>query len=595
MQDVLLNRFGFAPDAVLVLRDKQATRQGILDAFRGHLIERATPDEVSVFFFSGHGSEVVDLSGDEPKGWDQTLVSQDSGRGDRANRDISDDELNALLLELQRKTSHVVFIADSCHSGTVTRHVGAVKAVPRDERNVSARKAPGAGAGPTGDRRGFLLEGPGYVLISGAATNEFSFERVIDGRPMGALTSFLTRALWRSEPGDTYRDIMAQVAPDVTSALPAQHPQLEGSSLDTELFGTRQLPPSAFFELRGGGEMVELLGGLIRGVSVGSRFAVYPPKTKNFTQATAIAELEIVEVGGVSSKAKLISGTAPLPVGARALETLHKFDGQVLRVKVDRKNDDPVLRQIEQQLREHPQIVLAREGADYDMLVFAEKGADKTVIQLERSTQLGRGKRLTTVPAAPGVDVATHVVEVLLRWGRWHAARRLENNASNRASAALSTNAGSAKLSAGTSLAVTVDNKSIVRLYLSVFDLSDDGSISQVYPVSGANEYMEPKTSWTKSMLPCVPTGRSSVDDVIKVFLTDKPHDLSFLEQPALSRPVDKSLESTRAPIEHLLALQGLGRTRGMLPDQVPPAGWATLQVAYELEANPGATPCPQR
>ena len=51
---VLLDRFKFAVDDVLVLTDGQATRQGIIDAFHNHLVAKARPGNLVYFHYSGH-------------------------------------------------------------------------------------------------------------------------------------------------------------------------------------------------------------------------------------------------------------------------------------------------------------------------------------------------------------------------------------------------------------------------------------------------------------------------------------------------------------------------------------------------------------
>ena len=80
-----------------------------------------------VVHYSGHGSQVPDLEGDEPDGLDETIVPHDSGRADPetgigpANRDITDDEIYERLRKLSAKTDAITLIFDSCHSGTISR------------------------------------------------------------------------------------------------------------------------------------------------------------------------------------------------------------------------------------------------------------------------------------------------------------------------------------------------------------------------------------------------------------------------------------------------------------------------------------------
>src|SRR5215213_3056481 len=119
VHDTLSRRFGFQDDQFTVLRDEQATRDGILAAMEA-LVQRAGKDDEVVFFYSGHGSQQLDgPEKDEADGYDETLVPYDSGRISHPNRDISDDEIYLWLLRLTARTPFVTLIFDCCNSGTI--------------------------------------------------------------------------------------------------------------------------------------------------------------------------------------------------------------------------------------------------------------------------------------------------------------------------------------------------------------------------------------------------------------------------------------------------------------------------------------------
>lgn len=62
-------------------------------------------------YYSGHGAQIKDTSGDEADGYDEVMVF-DSGR-------IIDDELAVYLNKYSRGTAHTLLISDCCHSGTI--------------------------------------------------------------------------------------------------------------------------------------------------------------------------------------------------------------------------------------------------------------------------------------------------------------------------------------------------------------------------------------------------------------------------------------------------------------------------------------------
>ena len=105
---------GLRPADIVCLTDKQATREGIYEAFVSHLQGQATVNDVVVFHFSGYGSrvQVPDLSGQTTTL--RSLVPYD-GRLPTDSRpalnDILEIELKALLKQL--KTKNVTSVIDA--------------------------------------------------------------------------------------------------------------------------------------------------------------------------------------------------------------------------------------------------------------------------------------------------------------------------------------------------------------------------------------------------------------------------------------------------------------------------------------------------
>jgi hypothetical protein len=159
-REFIARRYGFQDggegNEIKVLKGSEATRAGILDWFRRWLIEGTQPGERVFFLYSGHGSRVADDDGDESSGasgdrMDETLAPYDVS-ADPASH-IRDDEINRLVSELAGRV--VVMVFDSCHSGTISRELGAggaqpsgVKYLPSPEELAALRAArsPGASA-----------------------------------------------------------------------------------------------------------------------------------------------------------------------------------------------------------------------------------------------------------------------------------------------------------------------------------------------------------------------------------------------------------------------------------------------------------------
>ena len=135
MNAFLVDEWGFSDSDVRVILDKEATKQGMLDALGVWLPGATRRGDRVVIYYSGHGSQVDDESGDERDGKDETFVPTDYGRnGERAEDMLLDDELATALNRLGDR--QVLLIADSCHSGTVT------KSLQVDALNAKARYLP---------------------------------------------------------------------------------------------------------------------------------------------------------------------------------------------------------------------------------------------------------------------------------------------------------------------------------------------------------------------------------------------------------------------------------------------------------------------
>ncbi|MEO0945226.1 MAG: caspase family protein [Pseudomonadota bacterium] len=112
-----------AADAeVHVLLDDKADRTAIISKWR-ELAGKIGPDDRLIVSYAGHGSnEPEHFSGSELDGRDETLLLAGfAPRGAAAGERIRDNEL-AELLELTPPGS-TLFLADACHSGTLTRSV----------------------------------------------------------------------------------------------------------------------------------------------------------------------------------------------------------------------------------------------------------------------------------------------------------------------------------------------------------------------------------------------------------------------------------------------------------------------------------------
>lgn len=203
----LLDHAGFQ---VVKILDDQATRSNMLNKLNDLVVNAAAGDEI-VFTYSGHGTQVADRSGDEIDGYDEALYVYDGS--------IIDDELRAILQKTPADV-HVVVVADSCFSGTVTRALDSETATPRF---VKTEDIP-----DTVRLKRHLLsdEDMVEVLLTGCTDSEYSYDAEINGRWNGAMTAYAVSVM---RAGQTWESFYQQLRLRLPSNAYPQTPQLEGS------------------------------------------------------------------------------------------------------------------------------------------------------------------------------------------------------------------------------------------------------------------------------------------------------------------------------------------------------------------------------
>lgn len=223
--------------AVTELLDQNATLRNIVEAL-GAAIAASTAGDRVVFTFSGHGSWLPDLDGDEVDGRDEMLCPYDVFEGQY----LMDDQLDAVF-RAKPPGVEVIFISDSCHSGTVSRFA---LAAPQ-ERNTKVRYLPPrnflkkddpiysearvVAALDTPPRK--LLPKYPALLLAGCKDTEYSYDAWFGDRPNGAFTREAIDALAKN-PADfvVWKNAIRRTLP---SRSYPQTPVLYGGNKDKRL------------------------------------------------------------------------------------------------------------------------------------------------------------------------------------------------------------------------------------------------------------------------------------------------------------------------------------------------------------------------
>lgn len=346
MRQILITRWGFSEKQITTVTDEAATRAGMLAAFE-QLVKDTGPQDIVYVHYSGHGSQVEDLNGDEPEDHlDETLVPQDGRSGDV--RDITDDELDAIFARLRAKTAMIVL--DSCHSGTATRSLDIrTRSVPRDTRVDIYRKAEDA---KPKTRAVVPVMTSRYVVMTGAASHQEALDGPIDGRYHGFFTYSLSKSLSQAAPGASPRDVFSGVERELKriqahfgrSSMP--EPQLEAppNLLEAALLGappagapsSSQLPARLpWLEVQpGSAGTVTLVNGTLLGAAPGSTWSLYPPGETRFPPGGALAIASVTQLSGKDAVAKLQASAGKIVPGSRAIALLPAPTGQRVPIRI---------------------------------------------------------------------------------------------------------------------------------------------------------------------------------------------------------------------------------------------------------------------
>jgi metacaspase-1 len=119
MRQLLGETFGFAAEQIRVLNDRDATaeriREGLAWLFSDY---KGGGQDVRLFHFASHGTQVADSVGDEDDMLDEVIVPYDHSW----TNPFKDDLLRGIFEEAPDDVNFT-FIADCCHSGSINKVV----------------------------------------------------------------------------------------------------------------------------------------------------------------------------------------------------------------------------------------------------------------------------------------------------------------------------------------------------------------------------------------------------------------------------------------------------------------------------------------
>ena len=194
------------------------TRVNIITEFT-KLLCNANPGDLLYFHFSGHGSNIPDVSGDELDGFDDVIFPLDM-------KLISDDELKIIINENLKKDVALVAVFDCCSSGSVLDlKYQYLDSLSSDKDSLTIHP--------------LVKETEGRVFcISGCDDTQTSADVYISKQYQGAATESFIYCL-NKQSNCTWRDLLVRMRSDLKTRGFIQIPQIstgQFEGLDQSIF-----------------------------------------------------------------------------------------------------------------------------------------------------------------------------------------------------------------------------------------------------------------------------------------------------------------------------------------------------------------------
>lgn len=236
MSGILKDLLGFADLDIVKLTDAQATKANIMNNLKSMVADaKAGKLNYLVFSLSSHGTQVPDISGDEPDRADEAFCPHDlAQKGNQwdPNFVILDDELHDLFIQLPQNVLLEVYL-DTCHSGTGLRVTDIFfdrkpRFLPPPSLEAFEKVD---GKRSRGLHQALLEKGMvHHILWAACRADQTSADAKIGGDYHGAFTYFFCKETRACQNKLSRSEILKKVRADLKQGKYGQVPQLESQA-----------------------------------------------------------------------------------------------------------------------------------------------------------------------------------------------------------------------------------------------------------------------------------------------------------------------------------------------------------------------------
>lgn len=439
-----LTRQGFKEENITVVRDSEATKAGIKQAFDNHILGKINAGDVVFVHFSSHGQQVMDNNSDEIDGYDEAVIPYDAHLSFEegvyeGEQHLRDDELGEIFGSIRGKlgpNGNLLALIDACHSGTGTR--GLARARGTQQKMAPAGFEPEIQTASRGSARGQMsfMEASNkeeenwapMVTISGASADELNYETQDNqGNGVGSLSYAFSKVMANASSTMSYRELFDRIKLEMQQRVPQQTPQIEGT-VDQELFGGAFVESQPYFlpDYWEDGRTAFLKAGTLQGLHDSTRVAMFNLSDQDLAGADTLAEGYIVDASLTESYVVLdesIDESARQDL--KVVITGQNYASLKVDVKLDLELDAQSVAQIREQIAasgaanivdENPDLLVTNKAISRSGAIEIFTAHDQSLATVD----------LTSTSAAELGKTADSIIETIKKKARTDFLRSLE-------------------------------------------------------------------------------------------------------------------------------------------------------------------------
>lgn len=290
----------FKAQNIYTIIDEDATRVGILNKIK-ELQQQLHKGDILVVHFSMHGQQIFDNNGDEIDDLDESIVPYDANvtYSDtyQGQNHIRDDELGVVITSLRNTLGadgQLLFILDSCHSGSATR--GGAKArggkAPFVPENWTASQNTTGAVEEMFQKEKKSPDAAPFVMISGASAAELNYEY----QGNGSLSYAFAKAITTLGSNYTYRQLFSKITAQMNIISPKQKPTIEGD-VDYKLFKGEYIQQQPYYSVKRvmRPDLIQINGGEIQQLFKETTIHILPAGTTKANEELVITKGKIIK------------------------------------------------------------------------------------------------------------------------------------------------------------------------------------------------------------------------------------------------------------------------------------------------------------